>query len=506
MLWQMAIILWYPIDDQKKSIELLEKQKIAYLLLKKVEQTQILQVYGDYEKATYLATKYCIQYGHQKIGLLLHENRHSDDCKEGYMQALFEADILFEAGNVFVGQDEVEAGRIGAHQLINRNLSAIICENEKIACGTYATCQRHATRIPKDISVVCIHTMGPKLDIVNLNWQEVGKQAVNMILQKIESKKEMTKNKVSVSPILMQGESVSNPFEKIYASSQKMIVVGSMNVDSIINVEKLPTDGETLLSNHIVVLPGGKGLNQAVAAAKLGGLVYMIGSLGNDTDGKKLYHCLVENGVKTEGIRFSTTLSTGKAYVNVAKSGESTIVVYPGANGELDTYQIRQQKKLFQLAQYCLLSLEIPQNFIPNEKELHKIVQGEDSLEQKAEWLLQKGVKNVIVTLGEKGCYLRNKEYNLYFNAAPFEPQDTTGAADSFIGAFAVAISEGKDILHSVVFATYAAGISVARLGAQPSMPDRTTIDLYKAEIMEKIAVMREKVLGAQQQSKRKEK
>lgn len=154
----------------------------------------------------------------------------------------------------------------------------------------------------------------------------------------------MTKNKVSVSPILMQGESVSNPFEKIYASSQKMIVVGSMNVDSIINVEKLPTDGETLLSNHIVVLPGGKGLNQAVAAAKLGGLVYMIGSLGNDTDGKKLYHCLVENGVKTEGIRFSTTLSTGKAYVNVAKSGESTIVVYPGANGELDTYQIRQQK------------------------------------------------------------------------------------------------------------------------------------------------------------------
>lgn len=120
--------------------------------------------------------------------------------------------------------------------------------------------------------------------------------------------------------------------------------------------------------------------------------------------------------------------------------------------------------------------------------------------------VIAKRSKNVIVTLGEKGCYLRNKEYNLYFNAAPFEPQDTTGAADSFIGAFAVAISEGKDILHSVVFATYAAGISVARLGAQPSMPDRTTIDLYKAEIMEKIAVMREKVLGAQQQSKRKEK
>ena len=530
-------ILLYPIKAQKESIELLEKQKITYLLLKKTTQfPQTFQVYGDYEKAAYLAAKYLIQYGHRKIGLLLHENRHANDCKEGYMQALFEEDILFEAGNVFIGQDEVEAGRIGAHQFINRNLSAIICENEKIACGTYAACQRHATRIPKDISIVCIHTMGffnalyPKLDIVTLNWQEVGKQAVHRILQKIESKKEIEKNVNPILPSLIKGESVSNPFEKIHGSYQKIIVVGSMNVDNIINVAKLPTDGETLLSNHIAVLPGGKGLNQATATAKLGGLVYAIGSLGNDTDGKKLYHCLVENGVKTEGVYFSTTLATGKAYINVAKHGESTIVVYPGANEELDTYQIRQQKKLFQSAQYCLLSLEIPQKtaiytikmchetnvivflkpatietldydvmeyidyFIPNEKELHKIVQGEYSIEQKAEWLLQKGVKNVIVTLGSKGCYLKNKEYDLYFDAAPFEPQDTTGAADSFISALAVAISEGKNMISAIVFATYAAGISVARLGAQPSMPDKTTIDLYKAEIMEKIALIEEKI------------
>ena len=132
--------------------------------------------------------------------------------------------------------------------------------------------------------------------------------------------------------------------------------------------------------------------------------------------------------------------------------------------------------------------------FIPNEKELHKIVQGEDSLEQKAEWLFQQGIKNVIVTLGAKGCYLKNEEYHMYFNAAPFEPQDTTGAADSFIAAFAVAISEGKDILSAIVFATYAAGISVSRLGAQPSMPDRTAIDLYKAEIMEKIAEIKKEL------------
>ncbi len=530
-------ILLYPIAEEKDSIQMLQKQKIAYLLLKKQKDLpQTIQVYGDYVTATYLATKHLIQYGHRKIGLLLYENRHSNECKEGYMQALFEADILFETGNVFVGQDEVETGRIGAHQLINRNLSAVVCENEIIACGTYAACERHATTVPKDMSIVCIHTMGfyktlyPRLDYVALNWEEVGKQAIEMLLQKIEGKKEFVRFRRSILPTLIEGESVTNPFEKIHGSYQKIIVVGSMNIDNIINVEKLPTDGETLLSNHLAVLPGGKGLNQATATGKLGGLVYAVGSLGNDADGKKLYHCLVQNGVKTEGVYFSTTLSTGKAYINVAKDGESTIVVYQGANGELDTYQIRQHQKLFQEAHYCLLSLEIPQKtaiytikmchetnvivlvkpatietlqydimqyidyLIPNEKELHKIVQGEESVEQKAAFLIEKGVKNVIVTLGNKGCYFRNKQYSIYFDAAPFEPQDTTGAADAFISAFAVAKSEGKDMISAIVFATYAAGISIARLGAQPSMPDRITMDLYQKEIIEMIEEVKKRV------------
>ncbi len=131
---------------------------------------------------------------------------------------------------------------------------------------------------------------------------------------------------------------------------------------------------------------------------------------------------------------------------------------------------------------------------IPNEKELHKIVQGEESIEQKAAFLIEKGVKNVIVTLGNKGCYFRNKKYSIYFDAAPFEPQDTTGAADAFISAFAVAKSEGKDMISAIVFATYAAGISIARLGAQPSMPDRITMDLYQKEIIEMIEQVKKRV------------
>lgn len=519
-------ILLYPIEEEKESINLLENQNINYLLLKKSEEfTQSLQVYADYKKAAYIATKHVIKHGHRNIGLLLHQNGQNQ-YKEGYMQALFEEDILFEPGNVFIAQNEAEAGKIGANQFINRNLSAVICENEIIAYGVYAACEKHAMAIPKNMSVVCIHTMGlyktlcPQLDMVTLCWQEVGKKAVELILQKIESRKKIVRTEKAVLPILIRGESVSNPFEKTHGNSQKIIVVGSMNIDHMIHAEKIPVEGETVLSNHIVMLPGGKGLNQAVAAAKIGGLVYAVGCLGNDTDGKKLYHCLTQNGVKTEGVHFSNTLSTGRAYINVSKYGESAIVVYQGANSELTSHTTKKHKKLFSEAQYCLLSLEIPLKtamdtikmchetkvkvfvkpsaietlpyeimkyidyLVPNEKELHKIVQGDFSIEQKAEILLQKGVKNVIVTLGKKGCYFANQK--IFFPAAPFEALDTTGAADAFIAALAVAQSEGKDIIESILFATYAAGISITKIGAQPSMPDRIEINFYQSEILQK--------------------
>ena len=121
--------------------------------------------------------------------------------------------------------------------------------------------------------------------------------------------------------------------------------------------------------------------------------------------------------------------------------------------------------------------------FIPNEKEVKQLIPGNTTIEEKADILLEKGVKNVIITLGHKGCYLKNAEYERYFPAADFYPLDTTGAADAFISALAVALSEGHEIIYAVGFATFAAGISITRQGVQPAMVDRKGLALYQEEI-----------------------
>ncbi len=255
-------------------------------------------------------------------------------------------------------------------------------------------------------------------------------------------------------------------------NNKKIVVIGSMNMDININVDKMPTDGETLITNSIALLPGGKGANQAVGAGKLGGLVYAIGCIGNDNDGKTIYNSLVSNSVKADGVKFDSSLPTGKAYINIAKNGESAIVVYPGANDNLNIHQISKHKDLIIDAEFCLMSLEVSiktiefalnlckknkvkvmvkpstmekindnfikdiDYFIPNEKEINRLVEGDLSVIQKANLLFEKGVKNVIVTLGSKGCYLKNKDYSLLFEAAPFEANDTTGVADAFYKCF----------------------------------------------------------------------
>ncbi len=245
----------------------------------------------------------------------------------------------------------------------------------------------------------------------------------------------------------------------------------------------------------------------------------MVGRLGNDSDGKVIYNSLVDHGVRTDGVIFDDSTPTGKAYINVASNGESTIVIYPGANEKLGREQVKQFEHLLDDAKYCLLTLEIEEEtveytirkcqkkqvevilkpsavekmkeslfgqisyFVPNEKELKQLLPGEASIEEKAVILLDKGVKNVIITLGEKGCYFRNREQERYFPAADFFPVDTTGAADAFIAALAVYLSEGKDILQAISFATYAAGISITRQGVQSGMVDRQGITLYQEEI-----------------------
>lgn len=410
----------------------------------------------------------------------------------------------------------------GLESCINDSVTAAICGSPEI---TQAVCGYAAAAgicIPHTLSVISVgdgsslkYAAGG-ITAVTLPFEEMAEKAALYLLDAISQRKSAEATK-SVPLSLTERRSISPPAPA--PRETNILVVGSLNMDTTLELAEIPVDGETQIAGGILTLPGGKGGNQAVGSGKLGGNVSMIGRLGKDPDGRLLHRSLTENQVNVEGIEFDTVNASGKAFVYIDRSGENTIVVYPGANLGLDDRQLLRHETLFQKSNYCLLSLEISAKaaaatiqmchahdvqvmlkpsavdkldssllcrihyLIPNERELHKIIPGELSLEEKTGLLLEKGVKNVIVTLGKRGCYLRNAEHSIYFPSAPFTAVDTTGGADSFISALAVCLSQGQDLIYSVVYASYAAGITVTRYGVQEALPDRKTIGIYRSDI-----------------------
>lgn len=298
-----------------------------------------------------------------------------------------------------------------------------------------------------------------------------------------------------------------------------ILVVGSINMDVVIKLDHIPSIGETILTNTINNYNGGKGANQAVAASKLGGNVFMIGKLGNDSYGSKLYENLKANNVNVDGIEFEKSMPSGTAYIYVDGEGKNTIVVVPGANQAVDREQIDRHKYLFDKAEYCLIQLEIPLDTVaytieichkrgikvilnpapanklsdevlskvymitPNESELN-ILTGlstdtQNEINLAAKKLTNKGIANVVTTLGEKGCFYANNHESRAFNAIKVEAKDTTAAGDSFTAALAVALSEDKNIEEAINFATHVSAMVVTKEGAQTSLPLRDDVEKF---------------------------
>lgn len=412
--------------------------------------------------------------------------------------------------------------KYGIRQCLTEEVTAVICGSADIACCVWKMMERTRTPIPDALSMIVVgdgpvlKLLGDGITAVRLPAGQMARNAAECLTEMIQAQKEMELMR-KFSPEIAERRSIVYPAQE--KLGEKIIVVGSMNMDVTLEASRIPVKGETQLAEKLYVFPGGKGANQAVGAGKLGGQVYMIGCLGNDMDGRELYTSLIENHVHMDGVLFDTALPSGKAYINVDQDGESTIVVYQGANRSLNQSQIQKCRYLFESAAYCLLSMEIPDEiveytiricrrtgtkvilkpsatermkeelyadveyFIPNENELHLLVPGSMGIEEKARLLREKGVENVIVTLGARGCYLVNGELSMYFGGSGFEAVDTTGGADSFISALAVCLSEGKPLVQAVRFAIYASGITVTRYGVQPALPDRRAVDVYEDEI-----------------------
>lgn len=299
---------------------------------------------------------------------------------------------------------------------------------------------------------------------------------------------------------------------------KKILVIGSLNMDMCIRVRNIPKTGETILAGNVSYVLGGKGSNQAGSAGRLGGNVAMLGYVGDDEFGKRQRDELGKNHVDVSALGVSEENSTGTAVIYVDDDGNNTIVVVAGANSDCKREYIEKQDALLKDCDYVLLQMEIPVSAIgyavkrakelgktvilnpapapaeisdeilkyvdyltPNETEIATLSGCSpdtlESIEEGARKLIGRGVRNVLITLGEKGSFLVKKDSSHLYPARKVKAVDTTAAGDCFNSAFLVALSEGKSEEEAIMFASAASSIAVTRKGALQSIPVREETD-----------------------------
>ncbi len=303
----------------------------------------------------------------------------------------------------------------------------------------------------------------------------------------------------------------------------KILVVGSLNMDFVVNVKYMPQQGETLLADNLELIPGGKGANQAFALGKLGANVTMLGAVGNDSYGDIQIEGLKAVGVDTTRIAQIDGVSTGIALITVNEQGDNSIIVIQGANKCVSKEYIDINLKAIEECDIVIFQLEIPLDTViyaaqkakelgkivildpapaprslpkellsnvdiikPNETELAKLTGIEDVesfMKTAIDYIKKQGVKTVIVTLGGNGAFVSMQNGTLiHIKCDNVKVTDTTAAGDSFIAAMALDISEGKEIIPAVEFANHVASIVVTKKGAQSSIPSMEEVQKYIAD------------------------
>jgi len=301
------------------------------------------------------------------------------------------------------------------------------------------------------------------------------------------------------------------------STNSKIVVIGSSNTDMIVKSDHLPLPGETVVGGKFFTAPGGKGANQAVAAARLGGNVSFVAKVGKDQFGDAAIENYRKEGMDTQYVTRSTGSASGVALILVDGKGENSIAVASGANSDLSKNDIDAAAEQIKNASIVLMQLESPVDTVlyaakmaaeggatvvlnpapasaipeemyrylyavtPNETESELLtgvkVEDEASALKASEVFIGRGVKKVVITLGSKGAFVNDGGNTYMVPARKVKAVDTTAAGDTYNGAMCVALAEGKSLKEALEFATKASAIAVTRMGAQPSVPTREEVD-----------------------------
>lgn len=501
-------VLLDPVQEGNPEVCLpLAKAGIPFLMLGDGEHSLGL----NFTRMGYLAAETLVNRHHARIACIADSGPQSTRFYQGYRECLFERHLAFEQELVFSDADSLPVGGITGH-----DFTGVVISSYEEALRLYRRLETLHYSIPDDLSIVTLREDTvpgdgyPPLSSIAIPYGEFGAWAAESLIAMIEKREAENR-----PPMKFAVESFCSVDIPGCLKKKRILSIGSVNVDNYLNFETLPRTGRTSSSLASSTYPGGKCINQAVGAAKLGHSVSVIGRVGNDADSDLIYRAIKDLQIDATGLKRSSGCRTGQAYIFVQKNGDSMISLLAGANSLVDAADIKSCERLFLGASHCLLQTEIPMEavlsaaamakshglttvvkpsscavlpdalaastdiLIPNAEELSVLCPQESSMAEKASSLLEKGIGTVIVTMGAEGCCIFEGSQETRIPAADFLPVDNTGAGDAFISAFVSYLLYGCDTVTAARIATYAAGFSITRQGVSNALVDKTTLETY---------------------------
>lgn len=504
-------LLWEMVNenslDNKKD---LDRHKLPYLVFNSCLPTSENINYQNYG---YEATRCLIENQHRAIACLLLSGSRTDSFLEGYKKCLFNYQLPLKNDHIFHAANL----RSLLHKIGNHAITGVVCSHYTIATQLYIQALLHHYHIPRDFSLVSLQDIDrlestfPIISSYPISKDIYGQFLCQKIINTIEHKSNDKLN-FEEKYVLNNKNTIDLPHQ---VNSQKILAIGSTNLDIYLKVPQLPTTGSAVLTSQSSLYAGGKATNEAIGAAKLGHQVSIISAIGNQAEADIISDALQKNSVNLEGLKRVNHYSTGKAYIFVNPKGESTITILSGANESLSSEDLIIKEHLFKNVGFSLINTEIPMTavktacllthkyggktilkpssrnyldpdilkltdiLILNKTELTQLCPEDTTLETKALSLSQKGPSIIIVTLGEDGCYLLSAEIKEKFPAKTFPSVDHTGAGDAFISALASYLLYGYSLRQSIHIAQYAAGFCITREGVVPALVDKNTLEAY---------------------------